>query len=90
MGKTILKFNPDFDEKWIDKQREIDGYMVDAFRLASLKNHTAEIIFLKWNDDRTFTKVIRKNKRVSFADGKTIIVLYGLKYCIGTYSIAEN
>lgn len=90
MKKTILKFNPDFEEKYLDKQREIDGYTVDAFRLVSLKNHTAEIILLKWNDNRTFTKVILKNKRVSFTDGKAIIILYGFKYCIGTYDIVEN
>lgn len=38
----------DQSEKWLDKQREIDGYTVDGFRVENIRGKTAEIIFLYW------------------------------------------
>ena len=33
-----------------------------------------------------YIKVLRKNKRMQFADGKVIISVCGQKYCVGNYT----
>lgn len=93
----------DQSEKWLDKQREIDGYTVDGFKVENIRSKTAEIIFLYWKIPREYehmrayelpknvrdtarVKVIRKNKRIIFENGKLIISICGLKYQIGTYT----
>lgn len=93
----------DQSEKWLDKQREIDGYMVDGFKVENIHGKTAEIVFLYWEipmeyehmrmyelpqsvRNAAWKKIIRKNKRITFENGKLIISICGLKYQIGTYA----
>lgn len=93
----------DQSEKWLDKQREIDGYTVDGFKVENIHGKTAKIVFLYWKIPREYgdmrayelpknvrkaawVKIIRKNKRITFENGKLIISICGLKYQIGTYT----
>lgn len=93
----------DQSEKWLDKQREIDGYTVDGFKVENIHGKTAEIVFLNWKipneyehmrmyklpqsvRNAAWKKIIRKNKRIIFENGKLIISICGLKYQIGTYA----
>ena len=75
----------DKSEKWLDKQREIDGYSVDGFTVDyPFRGKSVEATFFKWKDQSYF-KIISKLKRMQFIDGKVIISVFGQKYCIGTY-----
>lgn len=93
----------DQSEKWLDKQREIDSYTVDGFKVENIHGKTAKIVFLYWRIPREYenmrmyelpqnvrnaawVKIIRKNKRITFENGKLIISICGLKYQIGTYT----
>lgn len=103
MSTKFITITLDQSEKWLDKQRQIDGYTVDGFRVKNIHGKTAKIIFLDWKipneyehmrvhelpqsvREAAWVKVISKNKRITFADGKLIISIYGLKYQIGTYT----
>lgn len=103
MSTKLATINFDQSEKWLDKQREIDGYTVDGFKVENIHGKTAEIIFLYWKIPRecehmrmyelpqsvrksAWIKIIRKNKRITFENGKLIISICGLKYQIGTYT----
>lgn len=103
MSTKFATLTFDRSEKWLDKQREIDGYMVDGFKVENIRGKTAEIIFLYWKipreyehmrvyelpknvRDTAWVKVIRRNKRITFENGKLIISICGLKYQIGTYT----
>lgn len=45
MSTKFATLTFDRSEKWLDKQREIDGYMVDGFKVENIRGKTAEIIF---------------------------------------------
>ena len=75
----------DRSEKWLDKQREIDGYTVDGFTVDyPFRGKSVEATFFKW-ENQSYFKIISKLKRMQFVDGKVIIAICGQKYCIGTY-----
>lgn len=87
----------DRTEKYLDKRTRIKGAMldVDSFRVLSVKNSSAEIMFIHLKD-KGFNRetgrgiyahlnVIRKIKRISFVDNELLIKINGLVYVIGTY-----
>ena len=45
----LLFVTLDLSEKWLDKQREIDGYTVDGFTVAyPISGKSVEVTFFKW------------------------------------------
>lgn len=47
--KTQIFVTLDKSEKWLDKQREIDGYTVDGFNVVSdFMGKSVEVVFFRW------------------------------------------
>ena len=45
---TTYKCDLEKSRIWLDKQITVDDYTVDGFTVDSLCNHTAEIVFFRW------------------------------------------